>query len=400
MSTIAYDHYCKTTPLAMRMADEHFNAMINYMFAEFGRLLKRDFNLTKLLKLNCGITNFDIDRYCTEAAKGHWDSKAAQVFLAVDKIVRDADAAGEIDFDAVFRKAREKVMSLRLPYGDGEAQHEIYTATFEWAMQSNLQLQSNKTSYLHSFLEFQDIHQSATDFSFASFQPFLVQHNWSAAFAGDKEFDNRVTSCHAPAQLCCFEFMVSGRKVLVLTTSDDESHLQRINTFISVPSFDVWLPLSRCCTRDDPTGEASGEVALLYTTSADPSHPIAGLWEDAKPSLRKLQDELWQNIRAACIALEAEVAEIEVVRRSDKVNAARLRNGKRPLPDYSIINLANRKRYAPVPAELQDDETKRQGPRLHFRRGHVRHYSNYQVWIKWQLVGNADTGFIDHDYKL
>jgi hypothetical protein len=43
---------------------------------------------------------------------------------------------------------------------------------------------------------------------------------------------------------------------------------------------------------------------------------------------------------------------------------------------------------------------KRHSPRLHFRRGHHRHYENYKLWIKWQLVGNPDIGFIDKDYKL
>jgi hypothetical protein len=87
------------------------------------------------------------------------------------------------------------------------------------------------------------------------------------------------------------------------------------------------------------------------------------------------------------------------VRIPSKLNAARERRGKSPLPDYHIINLANRKRYAPVPEDLRAGD-KRNSPRLHFRRSHVRHYANYTVRIKWCLVGNPDIGFIDKDYRL
>jgi hypothetical protein len=111
---------------------------------------------------------------------------------------------------------------------------------------------------------------------------------------------------------------------------------------------------------------------------------------------QRLQDLLLLNVRAARIALEATVAEVDIVRAPYKLNAARERRGKPPLPDYDIINLANRKRYVPVPEDLHD---KRHSPRLHFR-SHIRHYANYTVKIIWCLVGDPDLEFIDKDYKL
>jgi hypothetical protein len=54
-------------------------------------------------------------------------------------------------------------------------------------------------------------------------------------------------------------------------------------------------------------------------------------------------------------------------------------------------------------AELDDklfDIGAAASPRLHFRRGHYRHYPNHKLWIRWCLVGNPDLGFIDADYRL
>jgi hypothetical protein len=38
--------------------------------------------------------------------------------------------------------------------------------------------------------------------------------------------------------------------------------------------------------------------------------------------------------------------------------------------------------------------------RLHFRRGHWRHYETHKTWIKWMLVGDPDLGFIEKQYRL
>ena len=39
-------------------------------------------------------------------------------------------------------------------------------------------------------------------------------------------------------------------------------------------------------------------------------------------------------------------------------------------------------------------------PRLHFRRGHWRHYEDHKTWIRWQMVGNPDLGFVEKQYRL
>lgn len=40
-------------------------------------------------------------------------------------------------------------------------------------------------------------------------------------------------------------------------------------------------------------------------------------------------------------------------------------------------------------------------PRLHFRRGHIRHLQKgVSVWVRDCMVGKADKGFVDKDYKV
>jgi hypothetical protein len=50
----------------------------------------------------------------------------------------------------------------------------------------------------------------------------------------------------------------------------------------------------------------------------------------------------------------------------------------------------------------EDDGLQVPGPkrRLHFRRGHFRHFDGWKTWVNWCLVGDPDLGFVDKHYKL
>ena len=211
---------------------------------------------------------------------------------------------------------------------------------------------------------------------------FLIQHDWAAAFAGDSEFDSKANESQLPAPTCFFEYTVSGRHVIAVAPS---CHDDPLGLAIAIP---------KC-----PTMDRSGWF-IKGNNSRGSTFDIFGPNADAAwQGHRRLGQFLNHQVRAASIALEAEVAETEVVRVPFKLNAARARRGQTKLPDYHVLNLANRKRYTPLPDDLAGGE-KRRSPRLHFRRSHWRHFENYRVRIKWQLVGNPDIGFIDKDYKL
>lgn len=79
------------------------------------------------------------------------------------------------------------------------------------------------------------------------------------------------------------------------------------------------------------------------------------------------------------------------------INHQRERRGRLPLADYHVVMLAHRRRLEPLPRDPGAEVTRK---RLHFRRGHWRHYANHKTWIKWMLVGDPDLGFVDKEYRL
>lgn len=102
-----------------------------------------------------------------------------------------------------------------------------------------------------------------------------------------------------------------------------------------------------------------------------------------------------EQMVAALIAIEAEVVEHTVIRQPVALNAKRERSGKLPMYDYHVVNLARRHRVA----NASDGHSGRH-VRLHFRRGHWRHYEASKTWIKWCLVGDPSLGIVGKEYRL
>ena len=121
-----------------------------------------------------------------------------------------------------------------------------------------------------------------------------------------------------------------------------------------------------------------------------------GWVEQVTEVCERVHPQVDKQIRAIAIALDAEVIETECVRAPEKLNKAREKRGEPPLRDYHIVSLAQRHRAAPLP----DHERRHRSPRLHFRRGHWRHYEEHRTWVRWTLVGNPDLGFIEKEYRL
>lgn len=202
-------------------------------------------------------------------------------------------------------------------------------------------------------------------------QVFVVEHNWAAAFSGADDFAGG--SFRLPFDLTCFEFKTSGRRLCLMLRQDGDQH-ERLCLFQTEPYWVCYPP----APPDDPR------------RAADPMAP-----GDRLPALGDL---LYSNVRAVCIAMDAEVAVSEAIRAPTKLNAARERKGKPLLSNYHVISLARRSRVVPMERGNHDEPKRR--VRLHFRRGHWRHYETHRTWIKWQLVGNPDLGFIDKHYRL
>lgn len=185
-------------------------------------------------------------------------------------------------------------------------------------------------------------------------QTFVIRHDWARAFESAEEMEGEY---NLPYQCCAFEFRISGRSAIIILV--DCSLGRQIGVFGQFG--DLWLHVAG---------------------KNDSSHPLIAF--------------MLSQVRAVCIALDADVATSEVVRAPVKLNEKRAKAGKTPLPDYRVVDLARRHRVA-NPLASGGSGTKK---RLHFRRGHWRHFETSKTWVKWCLVGNPDLGFINKHYRL
>jgi hypothetical protein len=184
-------------------------------------------------------------------------------------------------------------------------------------------------------------------------QTFVVKHDWASAFEGA---EGMAEEFKLPYDICAFEFRISGKTVLAIAMETEE--LRQFTAFLEL-----------------------GELWCGFNVAED--------------SESKATRFVHSQIRAICIALDAEVATHTVVRAPARLNEKRAKAGKVPLRDFHIVDLARKHRIA-NPAHGDGGSKKR----LHFRRGHWRHYESSKTWVKWCLVGDPDLGFISKHYSL
>jgi len=186
--------------------------------------------------------------------------------------------------------------------------------------------------------------------------PFVVKQDWARAFQHAAGMDDVF---RLPFETCVFEFRVSGRSVNVIAI------------------------------------EAGEEIRLTAMVKG-----VGDCWvcvNDFKESEKGLMRFLRGQIKAACYALDSEVATQSIIQAPRKLNAKRQRTGKVLLRDYHVVDLANRRRGAHSSSKGRDYAG---SVRLHFRRGHWRHLEEKTIWIKPCLVGNPDLDWVANEYSL
>lgn len=256
-----------------------------------------------------------------------------------------------------------------------------YEEVENWAKSGNFKLERPTGSHLHHLR--QDIlcgaahvyhkrkgHSPPDDYEsvFAESHVFLVEHDWGAAFANAGEYAEG-WEYHLPFEVCVFEFKVNGRQVILAAMNDGYQTVFEVMAKASVG----WFVLGQAMDLDDidPDKNTNGWTRLICF--------------------------LAPQVKAICVALEAEVAETNCVRAPHKLNHAREKLGRPPLSDYHLLSIANRRRSI---ARLADGGEPQSRKRLHFRRGHWRHFETFKTWVRWTLVGDPDLGFVDKDYRL
>lgn len=244
-------------------------------------------------------------------------------------------------------------------------------------LMSPLKLQRPSGSSKHHLMEFIKSYSGVkiNEVNVGSYQSFVVEHDWLAAFAGTPDFDGDEIP-PLPFEKCCFEFLVNGVRILAFVgMKEDES----LYSFLSIGYKGRWYG-----NREE---WRNGELA---------AGPGVFASEDSVIGKSKVIPFIRGQIRAVCIMLDAEVAVREVRRVSEKLNRSRARSGKTPLKDYHVVSLARKFRADRTESATSGEHARK---RCHWRRGHWRHYADHKTWIKWMLVGDPALGFVEKSYR-
>jgi hypothetical protein len=248
-----------------------------------------------------------------------------------------------------------------------EAYHELHA----WLSRGSLQMEKVHHSVAHKIVP-SDLPVEA--------HVLLVNHNWAGLLAhsdisgpGGKE----APSYRLPYPVTLFEFFFTGG-------------VHAVCVAIQLPGADNINASTHFRMRNKVWFKAETEVVYDHHGVLQNPGKLEGT------PLLKVYDLITRNIFAISVMLEAEVAEATSVREAYKRNRERPIRKELPGMSHHIVSLARRARSSRSDYPVEE----RRSPRLHFRRGHWRHFSNHRTWIKWQLVGNPDLGFIEKEYSL
>jgi len=205
------------------------------------------------------------------------------------------------------------------------------------------------------------------------FANVLVEHDWAG-------FINQSGDVRLPSANCMFEFRVNDSPVLWWKCDDS-------------------LMVGVVVRGDGREPDGSWVILVSPAVSGDSlPDPIALI--GVEPGMMApvlLANFLLNQIRAMCIALDAEIIIKELIRAPHRLNAQREKKGRVPLSSYHVVKLAHR-----VRADALESEPGSSGRRLrlHFVRGHWRHFVESKTWVRWHMRGNPDLGRIEKEYRL
>lgn len=295
-------------------------------------------------------------------------------------VTENLDAKALIAKEAIGRiRDREKVLHKKLRSLDEEsevnaAKLAAIKTLLAWCEAPEFNIERASLSVFHKLKECWlsgDVMSDEPNASKAFFtdesQIFVIEHDWGKAFAGSKDFDDG--EWPLPYDRCVFEFQITGKRFIVLSMRAEPVMMSAI----AIQYGDYWS-ISKF-----------GDMAI-------PPKPEDGEGIDKLYPVNKL---LHHGVRALCIALDAEVAVMQLTRAPERLNSIREKAGKTLLSDFHTVNLARRSRVDTLPEHEPTGHHKR----LHFRRGHWRHYEQHKTWIRWCLCGDPDLGFIDKQYR-
>lgn len=304
-----------------------------------------------------------------------------------DKLVRAARryrvAAESQILDSILESSR--VTSMNTGF---EERTLLHHSLQEWAA-GPLKLEHPQSSSYHHLMEYDEriggnfFRRQDTEHP----QLFVVERDWARAFAG---YELTGDECPMPFPFCCFEFRISGVRVLAMYWDDDKM-------MCVYGRGGVWV------CDDYAYDIRSGRPTKLDLTTHDTYE---------FPRVVRL---VMDNVRVACIMIDAQVAERTTVRASQRLVERRVSEKKSPPRDHYVVDLKRRHR----PPGHRDGGgglgALRAPQRGHFRRGTWVHYDDPEsgktqyadaggfwhsrTWRSWHFAGDPNN-IIEKEYRL
>jgi hypothetical protein len=356
----------------------------------------KELSSTRVLAVDQIIQKYNIPDAHTlsDSEKRKWAKVIRKELNKVDNLIKQLPDAHEAYKQTLI--PLDKVLDARKQGGipmSEETQADLDIVTD--VMMGEFKLERPQGTSMHHLVDWliqqKGKNQPMLEFWSKEFQSFIVEHDWAKAFEGVKDFEEG--EIRLPYEFTCFEFRISGIRVLILLGMTDGD---KIEGFIANGVNRRWYVNARRIVLEN--GELK-HVADNFFDMVDEHY------------FQKWLNNFAKQIRAVCIMLDAKVAVSE--KRSiggEGLNKKRLREGKPPLRDYHVVTLAKRLR-----GDYEKGEPTGIRKRLHWRRGHWRHFetprgqeqyidaegiTRSRTWINWQLVGDERLGFVEKHYRL
>lgn len=360
-----------TLATALRMGDDKdFVVMPSGASSDLGAVKRELMN-------ECGITP---EQYLAMS-----DAEQNAIITRLEKKMRKyrkqgADAGRKLD-----------QMSAIAAHRDARTQLHISLQT--WA-RGELKLERPQAASLHHMLRYDDETDGSTgdreSVHSPDMQSFIVENDWGRV----------VPMSHGewrlPFKRICWEFRISGVRVLTFTMADDVE---------SPVMFSVY-GRDRMWVSDD----------YLYSIS---QNGIAGtsLYGDRRTitEFRKIATMVYANIRASCIMLDAKIAHGEAVTPSEELVRRARREGVPAPRKHHVVRLLRQQRSPNRNVHRTGTGMSGVHQRGHWRPGRWLHYDNQdsgsdkyvndggfyvsKSWQSWHFAGDPNN-IIEKEYRL
>lgn len=241
------------------------------------------------------------------------------------------------------------------------------------------------------------IEQAHDHMAWDDLQNIVVEKEWGKLFSGNEDAEWRL-----PFEFCCFEFRISGARVLAFMIQDESSNV------IHVPILAIGLARHWSCSQHEYQIRGVNVLEKSVRGTYDNERMYVG--KEYKP----LVDFIAKQVRAVSIVLDAQVTQCERVTPAPGLNQKRIKDGRSPIKEHRVVRLVKRERPHVRRGFAMQGERKPQG--LHWRRGHYKHYPDYEsgeimyvndggfflskTWARWALAGDPDYGIIEKEYRV